>query len=59
MPKYHIIVTDNQVYDFNMVIPDGVTDEERDQLILEHLSDYRDVCWRSGEETIEAIDKLP
>jgi hypothetical protein len=59
MPKHHIIIEDVQVYDFIIEIPDGLTEEQLEDHIWDHLGEHRDECWRSGEETIIANDKLP
>ncbi len=58
MPKYHVIVEDNQCYDFTLDVPEGLTEEERDEFIMDYLSDNRDEAWRSGQENIVAIDPL-
>ena len=59
MPKHHIIIEDVQVYDFIIEIPDGLTEDQVDDLIWDHLGEERDKCWRSGDETIIVNDKLP
>jgi hypothetical protein len=56
MPKYHIIVSDVQAYDFYVDAPAGLSEDALEDFIWDFLADNRDAAWKSGEETIDAID---
>lgn len=58
MPKYHVIIEDVQGYEFTIELPEGLTDEERNERLIDYLCENRDKCWRDGEEMIVAIDQI-
>lgn len=58
MPKYHVIIEDVQGYEFTIELPEGLTEEERNERLIDYLCENRDTCWRDGEEMIVAIDQI-
>ena len=58
MTKYFAIVEDVQCYEVWIELPDELSEEERNDRIMDHLSEHRDTCWKSGQETIVALDKV-
>lgn len=58
MPKYRAIIEDVQVYAFLVDVPEGLTEDQVEDHILNYLSENRDTCWRSGEENIVVVEKI-
>lgn len=56
--QYFAIVQDVQTYEVRIELPASLTQEERDEAIMEHLSEHRDQCWTAGEESIVAVDEV-
>ena len=58
MKKYHVIASAWYAYDFELELPDTLTEEERDEQIMDYLSDHKDECYRDDGEEIDAIDDI-
>lgn len=58
MKQYRVIIEDHETYDFVITLPDGLSDDEIDEAIWEHLAEDRSKYWRSGEESIVACDDI-
>lgn len=58
MKKYHVLMSAWYAYDFEIELPDTLTEDERDAAIFEYCADHRDECWRDDGEEITAIDDI-
>jgi hypothetical protein len=56
--RYHVIIEDVQTYDFTIELPDHLTEEQRDEAIMDYCAEHRDETWRAGQENIVACDIL-
>jgi hypothetical protein len=58
MKRYHVIIEDVQCYEFTIELSDHLTEEQRDEAIMDYCAENRCDVWRSGGETIVACDEL-